>query len=65
MAHSDLFKEFLEYTGNMVYYEESADDALLRMSEYDRYAARRKPCSVLDECASLVPIDWCFKKKRI
>lgn len=42
VAHSQMFKEFLEYASNMGQYYEDSDSAYTRMTAYDREQERIK-----------------------
>uniref|UniRef100_A0A7S0W349 PX domain-containing protein n=1 Tax=Hemiselmis tepida TaxID=464990 RepID=A0A7S0W349_9CRYP len=42
ISHSQLFKEFLEYSANMGQYYEDSDEAYGRMTQYDREQERLK-----------------------
>jgi hypothetical protein len=55
VAHSQLYKEFLEYSANMGQYYEESDTAYSRMTAYDREQERIKieKLAALAKCESL------------
>ena len=67
VAHSQLYKEFLEYSANMGQYYEESDTAYSRMTAYDREQERIKieKLAALAKCESSCPDAWaCINQHR-